>query len=89
MQLEWLKKSWPALGTEERRRMIEPAQPRLPVTQQCALLGWPRSSYYHRGQPESDENGRLLRVIRRNVSGPSVLWLAPDDAVAPAPGPTE
>lgn len=43
--------------------MIEPAHPKLPVTAQCALLGLPRSSYYHRGQPESDGNARLMRVI--------------------------
>ncbi len=63
MQLEWLKKKLARLGTEERRRLIEPAHPKLPVTEQCALLGLPRSSSYHRGQPESDENARLLRVI--------------------------
>jgi putative transposase len=33
------------------------------VTEQCALLGLPRSSYYHRVQPESDENQQLMRVI--------------------------
>jgi len=27
------------------------------------LLGLPRSSYYHRPLPESDENRRLMRVI--------------------------
>jgi putative transposase len=43
--------------------MIEPAHPKLPVTEQCVLLGLPRSSYYHHVQPESDENGRLMRVI--------------------------
>ena len=63
MQLEWLKKKLAHWGTEERRRMIEPAHPQLPVTEQCALLGLPRSSYYHRVQPESDENARLMRVI--------------------------
>jgi len=30
---------------------------------QCQLLGLPRSSYYHRPLPESDENRRLMRVI--------------------------
>lgn len=43
--------------------MIEPAHPKLPVTEQCQLLGLPRSSYYHRPLPESDENQRLMRVI--------------------------
>ena len=43
--------------------MIEPEHPALPVTEQCTLLGLPRSSYYHRPRPESDENHRLRRVI--------------------------
>src|ERR1700694_5112850 len=42
--------------------MIEPTHPKLPVTEQCALLGLPRSSYYHRPQPASTENHRLMRV---------------------------
>ncbi len=45
MQLEWLKKNLARLGTEEGRRMIETTHPKLPVTEQCALLGLPRSSY--------------------------------------------
>jgi putative transposase len=51
------------MGTEERRRMIDPEHPKLPVTEQCQLLGLPRSSYYHEPLPESDENHRLMAVI--------------------------
>lgn len=43
--------------------MIEPEHPKLPVTEQCELLGLPRSSYYHEPRPESDNNRRLMRVI--------------------------
>jgi putative transposase len=43
--------------------MIEPEHPKLPVTEQCQLLGLPRSSYYHELLPESDDNHRLMRVI--------------------------
>jgi len=43
--------------------MIEPAHPALSVTRQCALLGLPRASYYHRPRPESDANLALMRVI--------------------------
>ena len=46
--------------------MIEPAHPGLSVTQQCELLGLPRSSYYHVPAPEADENLRLMRVFRAN-----------------------
>jgi putative transposase len=51
------------METEERRRMIEPEHPKLPVTEQCELLGLPRSSYYPEPLPESDDNRRLMRVI--------------------------
>jgi len=43
--------------------MIEPNHPKLPVTEQCHLLGLPRSSYYHQPLPESAGNRRLMRVI--------------------------
>ena len=51
------------MGTEERGRMIEHEHPKLPVTEQCQLLGLRRSSYYHEPLPESDDNHRLMRVI--------------------------
>ena len=39
-QLAWLKKKLvTTVGPAERRRMIEPAQPALPWTVQCELLG--------------------------------------------------
>ena len=44
--------------------MIEPDHPALSVARQCALLGLPRASYYHRPpRPEADENLALLRTI--------------------------
>lgn len=43
--------------------MIEPSHPALSVTRQCALLGLPRASYYHRPRPEPDANLALMRVI--------------------------
>src|SRR5215211_798259 len=43
--------------------MIEPQHPKLSIAQQCALLGLPRASYYHRPQPEPEENLRLMRLI--------------------------
>ena len=63
MELEWLKKKSARLGIEERRRMIEPDHPTLPIVRQCELLGLARASYYHRPEPEPDENLRLMRVI--------------------------
>jgi len=43
--------------------MIEPKHPQLPIVRQCELLGLARASYYHRPEPETDENLRLMRVI--------------------------
>ncbi len=43
--------------------MIEPEHPKLPIVRQCELLGVARASYYHRPEPESDANLRLMRVI--------------------------
>lgn len=43
--------------------MIEPKHPGLSVTQQCDLLGLPRSSYDYVLAPEPAENLRLMRVI--------------------------
>ena len=43
--------------------MIEPTHPKLVVATQCRLLGLPRSSYYHRPQPVSAANHRLMRLI--------------------------
>ena len=43
--------------------MIEPEHPKLPIVRQCELLGVARASYYHRPEPESDANLRLMWVI--------------------------
>lgn len=51
------------IGTGERRHIIEPAHPKLLVTEQCKLLGLTRSNYYHQPLPESDENQRLTLMI--------------------------
>jgi len=63
MQLEWLKKKLASSSVEERRRMIEPEHPGLPITLPCELLGLARASYYHRPEPETDQNLQLMRVI--------------------------
>jgi putative transposase len=43
--------------------MIEPAHPKLTVTRQCALLGLPRSSFYHQPQPPSRADSAMMRRI--------------------------
>lgn len=63
MELDWLKKKLARLGVEERRGMIKAKHPGLSVKRQCELLELPRSTYYHRAEPESDENLTVMRVI--------------------------
>jgi putative transposase len=50
-------------SVQERRRMIEPRHPAIPVTRQCELLGLARACYYHRLEPEDAENLRLMQSI--------------------------
>jgi putative transposase len=47
----------------ERRQWVTPGDERLSITQQCELLDLPRSTYYHAGVGESDENLQLMRLI--------------------------
>jgi putative transposase len=56
------KKKLPS-SSAERRQWITPGDKRLSVTQQCRLLDLPRSTYYHAGVGESDENLKLMRLI--------------------------
>jgi len=65
-QLEWnstgLKKNLRS-STAERRKMIEPAHPRIATARQCQLLGLPRSTYYHRPQPTPTDDLAFMRQI--------------------------
>ena len=56
------KKKLPS-STAERCLWIESGDPRLSVAEQCAIVGLPRSTYYHAGVGESKENLALMRVI--------------------------
>jgi putative transposase len=56
------KKKLPS-SAAERRPWVAPGDQRLSITQQCQLLDLPRSTYYHAGVGESDENLKLMRLI--------------------------
>lgn len=47
----------------EKRAMIEPGHPSIPVSRQCRLLGFSRSGYYYQSHGESQENIRLMHRI--------------------------
>ena len=48
---------------EQLRRPIDPADPRLSVRRQCALLGLPRSTPYYQPLPQTAANLALMRRI--------------------------
>lgn len=48
---------------EQRRSWIDPLHHRLPIAQQCQLLGLARSSYYYQAMPESAENLHYMRLL--------------------------
>jgi putative transposase len=48
---------WPL---EQKRALIEPDHPTLSVTEQCALLGVPRASWYYQPVPPSPTTQELL-----------------------------
>jgi hypothetical protein len=54
------KCTWPR---EQKRALIEPAHPTLSVTEQCALLGLPRSSWYYQPVPPSATTQELLNRL--------------------------
>lgn len=47
----------------EKRAIIEPDHPSIPVFRQCQLLGISRSGYYYQSHGESQENIRLMHRI--------------------------
>jgi putative transposase len=46
VELDWLKKNLHCL-IEQKRSMIEPTYPQIPLERQCELLGLARSTYYY------------------------------------------
>ena len=51
------------MPVEGKRRWIEPDHPELSVVRQCELLDLPRSTYYYKPRPETEQNLALLRKL--------------------------
>ena len=66
-ELDWLKKKLPA-SVECKRTWVDPKDPVLSVSQQCALLDLSRSSYYYELATESPENLALMALIDREYT---------------------
>ncbi len=62
VELDWLKKKLDC-SVEEKRRLIEPHYPPLPVSRQCELLGLSRAAFYYEPRGESAENLHLMRLL--------------------------
>jgi putative transposase len=54
------KKNFSPLSLTVQRSLIEPNSPTLSITEQCRLLGAPRSSIYYQPRGESAENLALM-----------------------------
>ena len=59
-ELEWLKKNL-SCSANKLRGLIEPMNPKLPISRQCELIGLPRSSYSYEAEEESEYNLLLMR----------------------------
>ena len=51
------------LGIEEKRKIIEYGNNKIPVYRQCKLLGLARSSLYYKPKETSESNLKLMRLI--------------------------
>jgi putative transposase len=62
--LSWigLKKNL-GLAVSDRKSLVEPDHPTIPISRQCELLGLARSSFYYEPQPETAQNLLLMRMM--------------------------
>ncbi len=62
IESDWLKKSLNS-SVKEKKQLIEPEHPEIPVYRQCKLIGLSKSSYYYKPRGESSFNQLLMRLI--------------------------
>jgi hypothetical protein len=65
VEKEWLEKKLKSLGLSDKKQLIEPKLDSLSLTQQCALLGLNRSSYYY----QNKENQRGVAIFAKACFG--------------------
>jgi putative transposase len=58
-----LKGDFPCSQYLQKKKLIEPDHPTIPISRQCELLGLARSSFYYEPQPETLENLLLMRMM--------------------------
>ena len=62
VELDWVKKNLDCSVTD-KRRLVDPTSPAIPLYRQCELLGLSRSGYYYQPVPESEEDLLLMNLI--------------------------
>ena len=62
VELDWLKKNL-RYPISEKRKMIEPTNPDIPIYRQCKLLELFRSSHYYEPAQKSEYNLKLMKLI--------------------------
>jgi len=53
------------MSMEEKRKLVSPFEKRISVSDQCKLLGLPRSNYYYKPKGESLFNQRVMKAMDR------------------------
>ncbi len=53
------------MSMEEKRRLVSPSEKKISVSEQCKLIGLPRSNYYYKPKGESMYNQQLMKLIDR------------------------
>ena len=79
VELDWVKKNLDCSVTD-KRRLVDPTSPAIPLCRQCELLGLSRSGYYYQPVPESEADLLLMNLIEEQYTLDPVLW-SPEDGL--------
>jgi len=63
VEKEWLEKKLKSLGLSERKNMVEPKLQNVSLSQQCALLGINRSSYYYQAKDNATKECIKRKIV--------------------------
>ncbi|MFD2968780.1 hypothetical protein [Sphingobacterium bambusae] len=63
IQVDFLKKSLGKMSMEEKRRLVCPSEKKISVSEQCKLIGLPRSNYYYKPKGKALYNQHLMKLI--------------------------
>ena len=58
---------------KDKRRLVDPTYPDIPLYRQCELLGLSRSGYYYQPVPVSEEALFLMNLIDEEYPGLPIM----------------